>query len=111
MRAWVSFCFALVLLLALTGCGNDTAKRISAAHAHAEELESQINDLKDKIDKLQDEVDRFDDTSWREVVPEVRQGVSDIEGDSQELADKAGELTGALESLETDTTPNEDDGG
>ena len=98
-----------IQLLQSTSCADDTAKRISEAHTHAEELESQINDLKDKIDKLQSEVDRFDDTNWREVVPEIRDGVSDVQRDSQELADRAGELTAALESLESDTEDNSGD--
>lgn len=101
-------CVALVIL---SGCDdNKIPSRIAEAHNQAEDLRSKVEDLQSKVTELQSDIDRFDTDDWKEVVPDIRSKVSELDDDCSALSDIATPLEAQLESLETDTTPSDDDG-
>lgn len=109
MRRWFSLCSVLALIFLFSGCDdNSTAKKLSEAHSSAEQLQAQIDELKGKIDDLQNEVDRFDDNNWKDVVPAIRDKVSDIQGDSEGISAAILELTSELDALASEANDGSD---
>jgi len=109
MRRLFLLCSTLCFVSFTSACNeSDTPKRIADAHTHAEELQTQVDELNSRIDELRSEVDRFDSDNWKDVVPDVRSKLLQVESDGAVLTNSAEALTADLERLEADTTPSDD---